>query len=446
MTSAEALSRRAGPSGVRWRILALIFAASFVAYLLRTNMSVAGERMTADLGLTQLQLGAVLAAFAWGYAAAQFPSGVWGGRVGARRALALAALAWGALNLLVGLVPGRGSASPVAIMAVLVSLRALMGIAQAPLYPVTGGAMTCDWFPVTGWALPNSLGNAGLTLGAAATGPIIASLMTAFGWRLSFVLTAPLALLLAAVWWWYTRDTPAQHPDVAAGELALIEKDRPPCFRGAPPAGAAWRLLRDPQVLLLTISYFCSNYVFYFFFNWLFIYLVENRGFKVLEGGYYAAIPWIVGAVGAVAGGGACDRLSASMGKRRSHRLVAILGLLASGALLLAAALAAAPVTAVVLLSLCLAFQQMTDAVYWSAGISVSGRHAAAATGVMNTGGNAVGGVGALLVPLTVRSLGWPAALATGAGFAAVGALLWLRIRADREFPGDSAKSPGPGI
>jgi len=93
-TPAEALARPAGRTGVRWRILALIFAASFVAYLLRTNMSVAGERMIGDLGLTQVQLGAVLAAFAWGYAAGQFPSGVWGGRVGARRALTLAALAW----------------------------------------------------------------------------------------------------------------------------------------------------------------------------------------------------------------------------------------------------------------------------------------------------------------------------------------------------------------
>ena len=435
-TAAEILTRPGGRTGVRWRILALIFAASFVAYLLRTNMSVAGERMMGELGLTQVQLGAVLAAFAWGYAAAQFPSGVWGGRVGARRAMALAALSWGVLNLLVGLVPRRGAVSAVAIMAALIALRFLMGVAQAPLYPVTGGTMTCDWFPVTGWALPNSLGNAGLTLGAAATGPLIAWLMVAFGWRLSFVLTAPLALVLAALWWWYTRDTPAQHPRVGAAELALIDRGRPAAFREAPPAGVAWRILRDPQVLLLAVSYFCSNYVFYFFFNWLFIYLVENRGFKVLEGGYYAAIPWIAGALGAIVGGVVCDRLSLTLGKRLSHRGVAILGLLMSGALLLAAALAAAPLAAVVFLSLCLAFQQMTDAVYWSAAISVSGRHAGSATGVMNTGGNVVGGVGALLVPLTVRSFGWPAALATGAGFAAVGALLWCWIRADREFGG----------
>ena len=96
---------------------------------------------------------------------------------------------------------------------------------------------------------------------------------------------------------------------------------------------------------------------------------------------------------------------------------------------------------AVLLLSLCLGFQQVTDAVFWSAAISVSGRHSSSACGVMNTGGNVVGGVGALLVPLTVRSLGWPAALATGAVFAAIGALLWCWIRADREFPASPAPS-----
>ena len=63
------------------------------------------------------------------------------------------------------------------------------------------------------------------------------------------------------------------------------------------------RMLKDPQILLLSASYFCSNYVFYFFFNWLFIYLVENRGFKVLESGFYASAPWISGALGALAGG-----------------------------------------------------------------------------------------------------------------------------------------------
>ena len=247
------------PTGIRWRVLALIVASSFVAYLLRSNMSVAGERMMSDLGLTQVQLGIILAALAWSYAAFQFPGGVWGDRIGGRRAIAILAVAWGVSNLLIGAVPGPPLTSPAVIIGVLVALRALMGAAQAPLFPITGGAMTCNWFPVKGWAFPSSVSNAGLTLGAAATGPLIAWLMVTFGWRQSFVMTAPLAFLLAAVWWWYVRDTPAQHPRVGPDELALIDRDRPATFTEPAPAGIGMRLLRDPQILLLSASYFCST-------------------------------------------------------------------------------------------------------------------------------------------------------------------------------------------
>jgi sugar phosphate permease len=397
--------------------------------------------MMRELGLTQVQLGIVLAAFAWGYAAFQFPGGAWAERIGSRRAIAVLALVWGALNLLTAFVPARGPASVAASLIALVALRGLMGAAQAPFFPATGGALTCNWFPVTGWAFPSSLGNAGLTLGAAATGPLIAWLMLRFGWRASFALTAPIAVVLAAVWWWYVRDAPAQHRGVGAAELSLIDEGRPAGLCEPPARGSARRMLRDPQVLLLSASYFCSNYVFYFFFNWLFIYLVEHRGMKVLESGVYASAPWITGAIGALIGGGLCDRLSVRYGKRLAHRWVALVAVATSGILILAAAEASGAILAVVLLSLCLGFQQASDAVYWSAAISVSGNHSSSACGVMNTAGNVVGGIGALLVPLTVRALGWPAALATGTAFAAAGALLWCWIRADRVFPEPAASS-----
>ena len=84
MTQAP-VSHLARRSSVRWVILALLFLASFVAYVLRTNMSVAGETMMKDLGFSQIQLGFVLAAFAWGSAIFQFPGGVFGDRIGGRR-------------------------------------------------------------------------------------------------------------------------------------------------------------------------------------------------------------------------------------------------------------------------------------------------------------------------------------------------------------------------
>jgi MFS transporter, ACS family, glucarate transporter len=420
------------PTAVRWRICALLTVASFVAYVLRSNMSVAGSPMAAELGLTPVQLGMVLGAFAWGYGIFQFPGGVIGDRAGARYALAGMAVLWGVLTLAVGLMPADLAAS--AAVVVLLVLRFLMGAVQAPLFPVIGGRTTGNWFPVAGWALPNALQNAGLTFGSAATGVLIAALIDRFGWRQSFVLTAPLAFALAAVWWWYGRDRPAEHPGVNRGELALIEAGRPPA-PAEPARPGEWKLvLRDRQVLILALGYFCANYVFYFFFNWLFIYLIEARGFRLLEGGVYAAAPWITGAVGAVAGGWVCDRLWKRLGPRQACRIPGAIGLAVSGICLAAAAMAPGAVGAVILLSLCLGAQQFTDPVYWAGTIAVAGRRAASACGILNTGGNIVGGIGAITVPLTVERLGWPAALATGSLFAFAAAAIWLVTAVDRRM------------
>ncbi len=49
--------------------------------------------------------------------------------------------------------------------------------------------------------------------------------------------------------------------------------------------------MRDRDVLLLTGSYTCMNYVFYLIANWCFLYLVQERHFTLLEGGWLASAP-----------------------------------------------------------------------------------------------------------------------------------------------------------
>ena len=419
-------------SNVRWVILALLFMASFVAYILRTNMSIAGESMMADLGLSKIQLGMVFSAFAWGYAIFQFPGGIFGNIVGSRRALTIMALLWGILTLATGLVPGITLVSTIFILFTLIGLRFLMGVVQAPLFPVVCGGAIGSWFPVSGWAFPNGLTSTGLALGAAATAPLIAWLMETLGWRESFILTAPLAFLIAGVWWWYARDNPADHPRVSKKELALINANRLSPEQIIANRSAWKRVLKNRDILLLAASYFCMNYVFYIFFNWFFIYLVDIRSFEILEGGYLAAAPWMVGAVAASIGGFWCDRLCKRIGPRWGCRIPGIVGLSLAAGFLLLGAIAKNPYLAVVFLSLSFGSTQLTEGPYWAAAIFVSGKQASAATGVMNTGGNIVGGIGALLVPITVAAFGWVPALATGSVFAMLGVGLWFFIRADK--------------
>lgn len=431
-----------GPTRVRWIVLALICLAGFVGYVLRTNMSIAGEAMIHDLGLSELQLGIVLSAFAWGYGLFQVPGGLWGEALGARRTMALLTLGWGILTLLTGLVPGTGAAPVLVSVGALAGLRFLMGVAQAPLYPVTAGVSTAAWFPVTRWGLVNGVGATALTLGAAAAGPGVAWLVIALGWRRSFLVLAPLGAVLAGFWWRLYRDDPAAHRGVNREEVDLIRAGRMAAqgaAEGTRRRGSWVAVLRHRDVLAITASYFCMNYVFYLFFNWFFYYLVDVRGLPRQVGGYFTGAQWVIGSIAGSLGGWLCDRLSVRFGARTGCRLTVVGGLLVCAPLLVAGAMVEDSLAAVALLSLAFGATQLTDGPYWAAAMRIGGGHAPAATGLMNTGGNAVGGIGALLVPVLAHAFGWVAALSTGALFAVAGAVLWIWIRTDVPLKGETA-------
>ena len=415
-----------------------------MSYVLRTNLSFVGPAMIAELGISEIELGMVLSAFALGYTIFQFPGGIFGDIVGPRLAVTLMAVAWGLLTLASGLVPGGTAASGPAVVAVLLGIRFLVGVSHAPIFPVMTGGMVSNWFPVSAWGLPNGLSSAGLTLGAAATGPLIVWLAASVGWRGSFLATAPAAFLLAGVWWWSTRDHPAEHPRVAQSELDLIEADRPSAETSAPQRGVWKAALRNREIRLLTASYFCMNYVFYLFFNWFFYYLVEVRGFAAEQAASLTAAQWILGSLGATLGGVLCDGMMRRFGSRRGARVLPVVGLVASAGLLAAGAWTAHPALAVAFLAGCFGMNQLTEASFWATTIGVAGRHASSATGVLNTGGNLVGFVGAVLVPVIAHSLGWSWAISSGALVALVGAVLWGWIRGDRPLEIASALS-APG-
>ncbi|MGQ0429515.1 MAG: MFS transporter [Gammaproteobacteria bacterium] len=421
-------SLRAMP--VRFRILVVLVVLSFINYLLRNNISVALPSIRAEFGFTSAEIGWILGSFNLSYTLFQIPGGIFGEAVGHRRALAVIAVTWGVLTLLTGFAPSLMAASTTGAMVSLITARFLMGIANAPIFPIMTGAIA-RWFPIGSWAFPNSLSSTGLALGQAAIGPAVTLLIIQFGWRNSFYALAPLGILAGAWWYWYGRDRPALHRAITAQEIALIDHGRDATATGRPPPGSWREVLMRRDVLLLAASYFCMNYVFYMFAQWLFVYLVEERGFTLLESGFLYVLPFATGAAMAAAGGLICDRLCHRIGGRWGCRLPAMIALVLVAVFLLAGMKAANPYVAVGLLSLCFGFTQFTEGPYASAATYVGGPHAATAYGAANTGGNAAGFL-APVVGLLVDHAGWPATLATGSLSALVGAGLWFFIRVEK--------------
>jgi ACS family glucarate transporter-like MFS transporter len=425
-------------SFVRLRILAILVMMSFIAYFLRTNLSFAGPQMMADLGLTEIQWGYVLAAFTAGYTIFQFPGGLLGDRFGPRRVLAAIAVLWGVTTVATSLVPGQGSSSVVLVLAALVIVRFLVGASHAPIFPVVNASVV-RWFPPGSWALPLGLTSTGLTLGGAAAAIVVPLLIAQFGWRLAFVIIAPLGLVIGLLWWWYARDNPRDHAGVSESEAEFILDGRDEAeldsLQATPDRSAgqpAWRLvLKNRDILLLTLSYSLMNFTFYFVFNWFFIYLVEVREFSATDAGFVASAQWIAGAAGATLGGWLCDRMCRRLGMRWGVRWPIIIGMGVSMALLMVGAMHPDAYVAVTAMVLLFFFNQLCEGPYWAASVAIGGRHAGAAGGVLNTGANAMGIVNGLLVPWLAYYFGWSVAIGSAAVFTLAGIALMLLVRAD---------------
>jgi MFS transporter, ACS family, glucarate transporter len=424
---------------VRWRIFGLVFGFGCIAYLQQKSVTVAAARMMPELGFSQVQIGWLEWAFLLGYSVFQLPGGVIGQRLGARVtyvAIGLTAFLATVMTPLAPLVLSGAS-----LFVVVFGLQLLLGSAQGPVFPVSAGVMEA-WFQPEQWALVLGLQSMGLQFAAALAPPLVATIMTFFGWQQALFWPALPALGLIAFWAWYARDAPADHRAVTPAELSELGDNVRARQKSISWAQLA-RLCRNRSIVLLTFSYVCMNYVFYLIGNWCFLYLIQERHFTILEGGWLAAAPPLAAAVGAGVGGQLTGFLCKRFGIRWGFRLVPLIALPGAGALLLLGVFAASPYMATAALAACFAAVELTEGPYWAATMYVARSDSMSATGILNTGGNVGGLVGIPIVAYLSSHGAWTPAFAIGAVFALVSAAAWLGVDTTRVV-GDGSVGSDP--
>jgi ACS family glucarate transporter-like MFS transporter len=428
---------------IRWRIFSFLFGFGCIAYIQQKTITVAADRMMPALGLSQLEIGWLEQAFVLGYAIFQIPGGIVGQRLGARRTFVIIGITAFLATIATPLAPNFFAGPP--LFVALLAAQVLLGCSQGAIFPVSAGVFEA-WFPPHQWSYVQGLQTMGLGLGAALTPPLIASLMLSVGWQQALLLASVPALVLIPLWAWYGRNTPRAHPGITAEELAEIGADAVAEHAApAPPNLARFiRLLGNRSVLLLAFSYMCMNYTFYLLSNWVFLYLVQERKFSLLESGWLAAVPPLAAALGAGIGGLVTGLFCRRLGDLWGFRLVPLLALPASALLLLLAVNAANPYVAVAALSLCFGCVELTEGAFWGAGMTVGRGDTMAVCGFMNTGGN-LGGI--ISIPIVAYFSGrhaWTVAFLIGVGFALASAVAWQGITVAGPAPADATPRTPP--
>jgi MFS family permease len=354
-------------------VLLLLCLLYFLTYLDRVNVSTAAAGPSGfghQFHLSETEIGLVFSAFAYPYLLFQIVGGWVSDRFGARWTLIASGVVWAGATLLTGMSVG---------LLTLLLARLLLGFGEGAAFPAATAAMS-RWVAAGHRGYAQGMTHAAARIGNAAAPAMIVLVMTRYGWRQSFYVSAALSFLWVVLWALSFTELPQDHPRISAQELAAL-----PAPVAARPAVPWWALFR--RMAPVTIVYFCYGWNLWLFLSWIPQYFLHSYQLDLKRSAVFASAVFFAGVVGDTLGGVITDRLLRRTGNLRRARC----GMVAVSLLLSALALVPLMLThslsvSVACLSAGFFFAEMTIGPMWAIPMDVAPAYSGTASGMMNTG------------------------------------------------------------
>lgn len=382
---------------VAWRLLPMLIACYFVAYLDRVNVGFASLTMNKALGFTSAVYGFGGGIFFIGYFIFEVPSNVLLSKVGARIWIARILITWGIISACTAFITGPLS---------FYSVRFLLGVAEAGFFPGIILYLTW-WFP--SYYRSRIVG---VFMAAIPLSNILGSLVSGFlldldgalgiaGWQWLFILEAVPAVILGVAFWLYMTDWPsaAHWLTRPQREWLMTRLEAEQTRRETIRSYSLKEALLDKRVLVLSLVYFGGTFAGYgivLFQPQIVHRLAEGFGMT----GVINAIPYVF-AAGAMVWWG---RHSDHSGERPRH-IAAAYAVSAIG--LTATAMMVDPIMTMVMLVIAAMGQASTGPTFWTLPTAMlSGTAAAGGIALINALGNLGGFFGPYLFGLIKDATG----------------------------------------
>ncbi len=285
-------------SSRRWGIIGLLVLGVMIAYVARSNVSVAVvvpdfKRL---FHLNDAGRGALNSAFFWSYAFLQIPAGWLVDRYGVKYPYAAAFFAWSLISAATAL---GGT------LAQLIGLRFLLGVAESLVTPASMRWIRFH-FAEKERGLAIGVYMAGTKMGPAIGAPLAAWLIHLYDWRMMFIILGIGSMVWLIPWLLAVRDDDRQIESAAASARNSA-------------AMPFWRVMASPVIWGTIIGTFCYMYFVYFCMTWMPAYFVERRHLSLGDMGLYTFFSFGGMAAVSALGGWAADALIA-----RGHNPVAV--------------------------------------------------------------------------------------------------------------------------
>jgi MFS family permease len=405
-----------------------------IAYIDRTNISLALPSLAAELGMTPQQAGSAAGVFFWGYLLLQVPGGYLAERWSAKKVVGILLVLWGACAAGGGLVH---SARQLWVM------RLLLGVAEGGVFPATI-ILLANWFPPAERARANACWMLCQPVAIVVSSPLSGWILGHWNWRVLLIAEGALPLAWLGVWLAAIDDRPADARWLSAEERAVLTEGlRPP----APAPAQVGRTSRSrpraiAAVAILVVLYFFLNCGGYGYLFWLPSALLSLKKLSSFWLGVLYAVPYLLTCGGMVLN----SRHSDASGERHLHVAFPLLlgGVLLFGSV---AASGVSPCLSFVLICLAGASFYSSLGPLWTLPTEIlPARSAGVAAGLINALGNLGGYVGPLMVGWLRGQRGnYHAAFETLAGCLLVAGLMGCLLKlsaAQRRTEPESAYKP----
>ena len=278
----------------RWRVCAMLLAATTINYIDRQVLGVLAPFLQEEFGWNEIEYGYIVTAFQAAYAIGLLCSGAIIDRLGTRIGYAIAVAVWSLAAMSHSLAASVGG---------FMAARFMLGLGEAGNFPAAIKTVA-EWFPRRERALATGIFNSGSNIGAIVAPLMVPVIAVTWGWQAAFLFTG----VLSAAWiviWLLTYRTPEQQPTLSSAELAHIRSDPP-----EPVVKIPWaRILRHRQAWAFVAAKFITDPIWWFFLFWLPKFLHAEYGLTLMGLGLPLIVIFVMADVGSIAGGWLSGRL-----------------------------------------------------------------------------------------------------------------------------------------
>ncbi|KRE81296.1 MFS transporter [Arthrobacter sp. Soil764] len=418
------------------RVLPVMLVMLVCNQLNRSNIGYAQDHLQADVGIGAAAYGFGAGLFFIAYAIFELPSNVMMEKYGAKVWLTRIMVSWGIVSFLMAFVQNE---------TMFYVLRFLLGAAEAGFFPAVIFYFA-RWVPAGQRGKATAVFIAGSSVAAAISGPIAGMLLSLNGslglrgWQWLFGFEGILSVLVGITVFFLLDAKIADARWLSPAEKDALSKaiDAEDAKHTNAEKGRVnrWKMLLNPQILLLCGIYFAIQLSIYANTFWLPGIVKRIPGTTDLSAGFLSSIPWICAVF-------AMYFAAKMQDKARSKKPLLVVALLVAAAGTYAAAVAS-PVLALVFLAIAAMGFKSASPLFWT--IPQSGLHPvvlAPAIAIINSLGNLGGFVAPFGFGIIKEQTGSviPGLFALAAASAvAAGLVYFLRERRTAEPAGKAAE------